>query len=130
MLRTLQRLVKPTTLTAVLVMVAIMVPACSGSKDITVSIIEPAKGATVTAGKPVTVEADLEGAELAESMNDTSAGHIHVYVDGKIASMPLSTTSTVVLKPGDHEIEVEYVDPDHKSLDPPVIASVEVTAEK
>ena len=78
----------------------------------------------------MTVEADVEGAELASSMTDTSAGHLHVYVDGKVVSMPISTTSTVVLKPGPQEIEVECVDPNHASLDPPVIDSVEVTAEK
>ena len=101
-----------------------------GAEVASVSIQAPKSGATVAAGQPVTVQAQVTGVELAKSMSDTSAGHLHVYVDGKIASMPLTTTSTVVLKPGPHEIEVEYVDPNHVSLDPPVIDSVQVTAEK
>ncbi|HET7482688.1 MAG TPA: hypothetical protein VFK89_07500 [Actinomycetota bacterium] len=105
--------------------------ACSGgggSDSIKVSITDPKDGATVAAGESVPVQADIEGADLATSMTDTSAGHIHIYVDGKIASMPIGDSATVKLKPGDHEIEVEYVDADHKSLDPPVIATVHVTA--
>jgi hypothetical protein len=112
--------------------VAVIVAASvgGGSTNPTVAIVQPASGAKVPSGQPVTVEAKVEGAELAASMDDTSAGHLHVYIDGKIASMPITTTSTVVLKPGPHQIEVEFVDPNHTSLDPPVIASVEVTAKK
>lgn len=44
--------------------------------------------------------------------------------------MPSTLTTEVELEPGEHELRVEYVDPDHASYDPPVEQRITVTAEK
>ena len=98
--------------------------------DVAVSIAAPRDGAVVAAGRPVTIEAVLSGAEVATSATDTTGGHLHLYVDGRLRSMPYSTTVKVELKPGPHELTVEFVDLRHVSFDPPVTATVEVEAEK
>lgn len=70
---------------------------------------------------------DLGGADIASSPDD-DGGHLHLYVDGELQQMPYSTTMQVRLKPGAHEIEVEYVDEEHVSYDPPFTARVSVRA--
>jgi hypothetical protein len=99
------------------------------SSDIQVSIVAPEEGATIAAGRPITVEVDVEGAELATSPAD-QGGHIHVYVDGTLEQMPVGSTTTITLKAGEREITVEYVDAQHVPLDPPVRTTIAVTAER
>lgn len=96
--------------------------------DASVAIVSPAAGATVDAGT-VPVEIELTGAELAAVSDSEDAGHVHVYVDGGDVVMASGLTVDVELEPGEHEIEVEYVDSSHQALDPPVVDSVTVTAE-
>ncbi len=97
--------------------------------DVALSIASPADGATVDASAPVPFEIEIEGATLAAESNDEDAGHLHVYVDGSVVDMPSSLDPEVDLAPGEHEVEVEYVDSEHRALDPPVTDSIEVTAE-
>jgi hypothetical protein len=99
------------------------------SSDIQVNIVAPAEGATVAAGEPITVEVEVDGAELATSPAD-QGGHIHVYVDGTLEQMPVGGTTTITLKAGERELTVEYVDAQHAPLDPPVRTTVTVTAER
>lgn len=96
--------------------------------DASVAIAAPEDGATVPAGA-LPVEIELTGAELAGESSSEDAGHIHVYVDGEVVDMPSSLDVEVDLEPGEHELEVEFVDADHAALDPPVTDSVTVTAE-
>ncbi|MGH2808285.1 MAG: hypothetical protein ACRDKT_13530 [Actinomycetota bacterium] len=118
----------------VLAAVAFIVPAVTegggiSSSDIELSIVAPEEGATVAAGTPITVVVEVSGAELATSPQD-QGGHIHVYVDGTLEQMPMGSTTTIALKPGEREITVEYVDAQHAKLDPPVETAVTVTAER
>lgn len=96
--------------------------------DVSISIASPENGATVDAGT-VPVEIELTGAELAGESQADDAGHIHVYVDGEVVDMPSSLDVSVDLEPGEHELEVEYVDADHAPLDPPVRYRTTITAE-
>lgn len=97
----------------------------------TISIVEPAEGARVPANEPVPVEIDLQGGTLtAESRSeDDTEGHLHVYVDGELVSMPATDAPEVELEPGSHEITVEFTQADHRSYEPRILDSIEVTAE-
>ena len=93
-----------------------------------IAIASPEDGATVEAGA-VPVEIELTGAELAGESSSEDAGHIHIYVDGEVVGMPSSLDVEVDIEPGEHELEVEFVDADHAALDPPVTDGVTITAE-
>jgi len=114
---------------AVLVVVALLAPRIGGGADPTVSFAAPADGSTVPAGEPFQVEIALEGGDLATSNSD-AGGHLHIYSNDSVISMPSTTTTEIELEPGRHELEVEYVDVGHASFDPPVEATIEVVAEK
>ncbi len=99
-----------------------------------VTITSPTEGAVVPAGEPLTVQIGLTGGELisGSSNEDPNAGHIHVYWDGQIVSMPSVTDPVVdaeLVTPGEHEIIIEFVDVDHYPFDPSVQANVVITAE-
>ena len=113
---------------AILIVLAFVVPALSGGTDAKVAFSSPQDGATVPANQPIEVEIDLEGGELATSASD-AGGHLHIFVDGSVISMPSTTTAEVTLEPGEHELRVEYVDLQHASYDPPVQETITVTAE-
>jgi hypothetical protein len=93
-----------------------------------VAIVSPEDGSTVSSGQPVEIRVAVTGGSVARSPNDTSRGHLHLYLDGVLQQMPYSTTAEVTLKPGIHDITVEYVDPQHVSFDPPILATVELEA--
>jgi hypothetical protein len=99
--------------------------------DITVEIEDPTDGSTVDAGEPFALQVALEGASLTTKVtsDDPTEGHIHIYVDGKVVSMPSTLTPEVELRVGPHTIAVEYVTAEHAPLDPPVIDEIDVTAE-
>lgn len=96
--------------------------------DAAIAIASPADGDTVEAGT-VPVEIELTGAELAGESSSEDGGHVHVYVDGDVVDMPSALDVEVELEPGEHEVEVEFVDADHAALDPPVVDAVTVTVE-
>lgn len=99
-----------------------------GHRDVSIAIAAPEDGATVEAGT-VPIEIRLAGAELASESSSDDAGHLHVYVDGAVVDMPSALEVEVDLEPGEHDLEVEFVDADHAALDPPVTDAVTVTAE-
>jgi hypothetical protein len=99
-----------------------------GHHDVAISIVSPRDGATVETG-PIELDVELTGATLAAESTDEDGGHMHVYIDGEVAAMPPTLDITVEFPPGEHELEVEYVDAEHRALDPPVRDSVTVTAE-
>ena len=96
--------------------------------DATVTILAPRDGATVPAGEPVELRVEVNGGSIARSPTDTEKGHLHLYLDGELQRMPYSTTADVTFQPGVHDLTVEYVDPQHISYDPPIVATVEVEA--
>lgn len=114
---------------AVLVVASFVVPNLGGGTDAEVAFASPRDGATVPAAEPVAVEIRLTGGELAAPPSG-SGGHLHIFVDGSVISMPSTTTAEVTLEPGEHELKVEYVDIQHASYDPPVSNTITVTAEK
>lgn len=114
---------------AILIVLAFVVPQLTDGTDAEVAFASPTDGATVPANEPVTIEIDLTGGELATSPSD-AGGHLHIFVDGSVVSMPSGDTAEVELEPGEHELRVEYVDIQHASYDPPIQETISVTAEK
>ena len=115
---------------ALLAVAALVVPKMTGGSDVKVAFETPKDGDTVPAGKPTEIQIDLTGGELATSATDTNGGHLHVFVDGSVISMPYGDSSEVTLEPGEHELKVEYVDLEHASYDPPIQETITVTAER
>ncbi len=101
------------------------------SKGLSVSITAPEVGATVRAKERVEVMVAVEDGKIVaeESSDDPRAGHLHVFVDGDMYSMPTEAQSFVTLDPGRHTISVEFVAADHQPFEPRVTDSIEVTAE-
>jgi hypothetical protein len=110
---------------------ALIVPRIGPARpNVSVTIVSPQPGASVPSGEPLTIETTVTGAQIAASAQDTKSGHLHVYVDGQLQQMPYSTSTEIKLKPGDHAITVEYVDASHIAFQPPIDATVNVTAEE
>jgi hypothetical protein len=101
-------------------------PASAGSSNATIAITGPAEGANVPADKKITLRYDLTGGELAQDAQD-SGGHLHVYIDDQLDSMPIGVAPTLRVPPGPHKISLEYSAPNHASYDPPVKDDIEVT---
>ena len=99
--------------------------------DVAVAIVFPEDGSTVPTDRDLPVEVDLEGAELTDetSGTDPRKGHIHVFVDDEIISMPTTLETNIDLEPGEHTITVEFVGADHSQFEPRILDSVDVTAE-
>jgi hypothetical protein len=95
-----------------------------------VTIGSPEEGDVVTAGSPIRLRVELDGGRLTTetSSSDPNSGHLHVFVDRKLVSMPSTDSPTVKLKPGEHVIAVEFVDARHLSYSPQVIDEVRVRA--
>jgi hypothetical protein len=96
-----------------------------------VTITSPADGDTVPAGEPVVVEVEVTGGELTSDTEseDPTQGHLHIFVDGSVISMPSTTTNEVELEPGDRTIAVEFTTADHRSFEPPIQDEIDVTAQ-
>jgi hypothetical protein len=92
-----------------------------------ISIVSPSDGDEVDAGE-VAVEVDVKNGSVATSASDTEGGHIHIFVDDAMVSMPYTTDSSVELTPGEHTITVEYVGTAHQSFEPRVTDEVTVEA--
>lgn len=99
--------------------------------DAAITIESPAAGDTVPANDPLQLTVDLQGGRLTaeNASDDPRDGHLHVYVDGELISMPTTATPEVELEPGLHEITVEFTQADHRSFEPRILDTVEVTAE-
>lgn len=98
------------------------------SSNAVVQITEPRQGAVVQSGKPVRVKVRLQNGSLATTPTSKTGGHLHLFVDGKLQQMPYSTQARVNFEPGRHSLMVEYVDAQHVSFEPRVLAEVDVTA--
>jgi Domain of unknown function (DUF4399)/Family of unknown function (DUF6130) len=99
-------------------------------KGLSVKITAPEDGSSVPAGRPLSVETKVTGGELttASQASDPTQGHLHVFVDDQLVSMPTTSVQELELEPGKHTIVVEFTTADHRSFDPRVSDTVEVTA--
>jgi hypothetical protein len=97
---------------------------------LSVEIVEPSDGDSVPANKPFDVETDVAGGELtsASQSDDPTLGHLHVFVDDQLVSMPNVPTQELELEPGEHSIVVEFTTADHRSFEPRITDEIEVTA--
>jgi len=104
-------------------------PRLSGSEtQAQVAITAPQDGAAVPANEPVVLTVDLTGGSLVSGPTDTTGGHLHVFVDNKVQSMPSSLRIRVPFEPGSHEVRIEYVDTQHLSFEPPVTDTITIQA--
>lgn len=108
-----------------------IVPSIGGNEggDAVVSIVEPANGARVDAANPVTVRVALQNGSIATSPTDTTGGHLHLYLDGRLQQMPYSMEAQIQVTPGTHQLRVEFVDSRHVPFDPPVESTITLTAQ-
>jgi hypothetical protein len=97
---------------------------------LTVRIVSPGDKASVRAGRPIDVVAEVDGGELSPDTqsDDPRRGHLHVFVDDELISMPSGPTQELELEPGAHTITVEFTSADHRSFEPRVVDEIEVTA--
>lgn len=97
---------------------------------LSVEIVGPRDEEQVPANDPFDLEAEVSGGELtdATSSDDPTVGHLHVFVDGQLISMPNSSIQEVELDPGRHTIVVEFTTADHRSFDPRITDEIRVTA--
>jgi len=100
----------------------------AGSPGAEISIAAPPNGEVVEAGKQVDLNIDLQGGTLAASPSSDDGGHFHIFVDDSLVSMPGSSTPSVRLKRGTHMVGVEYVDGNHASYKPQILAQIELIA--
>ncbi|MGQ0678822.1 MAG: hypothetical protein ACT4OM_04060 [Actinomycetota bacterium] len=95
-----------------------------------VKIVAPQEGASVPASA-VEITIELTGGKissLASVQNKPGEGHLHLSVDGRLASMTGEVKRTLQLPPGAHVLEVEYVANDHAPFCQRVTARTSVTA--
>lgn len=110
-----------------------------------VTIIEPADGATVPQG-PLNVVFEVEGIDIVPAGNmDMGTGHHHLVVDADIESWtePIgveegryihmgqgqSEFTVEGLSPGQHRLIAVVADGVHIPLDPPVVDTITITVE-
>jgi hypothetical protein len=98
--------------------------------DLSVEIVEPEGGATVPAGRPFNLEAQVNGGQLVadSDSDDPRRGHLHIFVDDQLISMPNVLIQEVELNPGSHTIVVEFTTADHRPFEPRITDEIEVTA--
>lgn len=94
-----------------------------------VRIVSPAEGAQVPDGN-VPVELEVTGGKITSigsTQNRPGEGHLHLSVDGRLASMTGAAAQTLELPPGQHKLDVEYVANDHAPFCTRVIDSASFT---
>src|SRR5918999_430687 len=96
-----------------------------------ISIATPEDGSTVSSEEPFEIEVNIRGGELVTvtTSENLRAGHLHIYVDGVLASMVSTSSAKVDIGAGEHAIQAEFTPADPRSFDPPVNDSIVVTAE-
>ena len=107
---------------------AVVVPRINPTTKARVEITSPQDGASVPSKEPVVLQVNLTGGSLATSPTATTGGHLHVFVDDIVQSMPSSERIRVTFEPGTHEVRIEYVSNQHLSFDPPITDTIMVDA--
>lgn len=98
----------------------------------TITIVSPREDATLDS-RDVDLELELTGGKIASLStveNRPDEGHVHVTVDGRLASMTGSKDQTIQVEPGRHDLEVEYVANDHAPFCKRVVDRVRFTVEE
>ena len=102
-------------------------PSARPSTPATVRIESPTNGETFPAGT-IPVRIALKGARIVPrtSLHITpTTGHLHLYLDNQIVSMNYRATASLKsVRPGLHDLRVEFVAADHLPFDPRVVAEV------
>ncbi|HVL50033.1 MAG TPA: hypothetical protein VM754_00845 [Actinomycetota bacterium] len=99
--------------------------------EATLTILEPQPNQTLESGE-VELKLDLQGgriASLASVQNRPGEGHLHISIDGRLATMEGGQEQTLQVPPGSHELEVEYVANDHAPFCKRVADRVRFTVE-
>lgn len=97
-----------------------------------ITIVRPSEDEVLPSGE-VQLELQLEGGEIASLStveNRPDEGHLHITVDGRLASMTGSEDQTIQVEPGEHDLEVEYVANDHAPFCKRVVDRVRFTVEE
>jgi Domain of unknown function (DUF4399) len=92
------------------------------SSPATLTIVQPQDGQTL-AGPTVHVSIDLSNATITPATTTSiqpDQGHIHLYVNGTLASMNYSTEQDLPLTPGNYALKAEFVAADHAPFSPRV----------
>jgi hypothetical protein len=91
-------------------------PACVRPRtQAQIQIVSPSEGQQFPDAK-VPVEMKITGGKITSvgsTQNKPGEGHLHISVDGRLASMTGSNAQTLELPAGRHKLEVEYVANDH-----------------
>ena len=88
----------------------------------TVSIVEPANGATVL-GTSVHVVLQLTGGKIVTETTTTirpDEGHVHLYLNGAVVSMNYGIEQDLPVTPGTYVLRAEFVAADHAPFNPRV----------
>ena len=83
--------------------------------EASIAITSPAPRQVFTT-QDVPLELELEGgkvASLASIENKKDEGHLHISIDGRLATMRGDAEQVLQVPPGEHELEVEYGANDH-----------------
>jgi hypothetical protein len=83
--------------------------------EATLEVLSPTAGQVLSSGD-VPLKLDLQGgkvASLASTKNVPGEGHLHISIDGRLASMTGEEDQVLQVPPGEHELEVEFVANDH-----------------
>lgn len=92
------------------------------------TIVEPAQGAQIT-GPKMRVLISLEGGKIVpEATKDIKPdeGHMHLSLDGQLATMTYGLDQEIEVEPGRHILQAEYVAGDHAPFNPRVIQARQI----
>jgi hypothetical protein len=124
--------VAPITLVASFVVPSRLWPTGTGPRlasTATISFVDPSPGEQV-GGPVLDVTVALRDGRVVEGSTTNvtpDTGHIHLYVDGAIASMTYGLEQEVPieeLEPGAHRLQAEFVAANHAPFNPRVISTV------
>jgi len=98
------------------------------SSSARLAILAPRRGQAFR-GDPASVPVRLEltgGRIVPFTSRDLvpNEGHVHLFIDGALVSMPLGLSRTLRVSPGRHVLHAQFVAADHAPFDPPIQASV------
>lgn len=95
----------------------------------TLRFLSPVPGAVVT-GRTLHVRLTLTGGKIIPQTSldlTPDRGHVHLILDGRVVSMAYGLEQDVVVTPGDHLLQAEFVATDHFPFNPRVVTSATFT---